>query len=99
MFHRDVPADFKCSKCSAHYKVVRAKAEPRSPQLASALQSLQRAACLYGWRGYPQILSHSATARSSRGYEPTPEAAMRAFAKKAGGENETIRLLGRAESS
>ena len=31
MFHRDAPADYKCLKCSAHYKVVRARAEPRSP--------------------------------------------------------------------
>jgi DNA-directed RNA polymerase subunit RPC12/RpoP len=26
----DVPADFKCSKCNAHYKVVRVKAESQS---------------------------------------------------------------------
>ena len=31
MSSRDVPADFKCSKCSAHYKVVRVNAEPQSP--------------------------------------------------------------------
>ena len=31
MSSRNVPADFKCPKCSAHYKVVRVKAEPQSP--------------------------------------------------------------------
>ena len=25
------PADFKCPKCSAHYKVVRVEAQPQSP--------------------------------------------------------------------
>jgi hypothetical protein len=29
---QDVPADFKCSKCNAHYKVVRVKAETQSPK-------------------------------------------------------------------
>ena len=32
MSPRDVPADFKCSKCNAHYKVVRVKAETQSPK-------------------------------------------------------------------
>src|SRR5262249_53552076 len=31
MSSRDVPADFKCSKSSARYKVVRVKPEPQSP--------------------------------------------------------------------
>ena len=31
MSSRDVPADFKRSKCSARYKVVRVKAEANSP--------------------------------------------------------------------
>jgi len=31
MSSRELPAHFKCPKCSAHYKVVRVKAEPQSP--------------------------------------------------------------------
>jgi transcription elongation factor Elf1 len=31
MSSRNVPADFKCPKCSAQYKVVRVKEEPQSP--------------------------------------------------------------------
>ena len=30
MSSRNVPADFKCPNCSAHYKVVRVKTEPKS---------------------------------------------------------------------
>src|SRR5262249_9759351 len=31
MSSRNVPADFKCSKCSAHYRLVRVKVEAQSP--------------------------------------------------------------------
>jgi len=55
MSSRDVSADFKCSKCNAHYKVVRVKAETQSPNTtrvgdAKFAQCSGHLACAIVWR-------------------------------------------------
>src|SRR5262249_22948442 len=48
------PADFKCPKCSAHYKVVRVEAQPQSPKRPKVCK--EPLASMDG-EDYPQILS------------------------------------------